>query len=108
MLGINRSSHQRCSVKKGALRNFAKLTGRHLRQNLFFNKVADLRLQPHLKRDSGTGVSCEFCEISKNTFFTKHPRATTFGLRFSLLQITFSFYLNSIGFKEHNSKLIGD
>ena len=33
------SSHQRCSVKKGALRNFAKFTGKHLCQSLFFNKV---------------------------------------------------------------------
>ena len=23
-------------------------------------------------KDSGTGVSCEFCEISKNAFFTEH------------------------------------
>ena len=37
---IFRSSHQRCSVKKGVLRNFAKFTGKHLRQSLFFNKVA--------------------------------------------------------------------
>ena len=35
-----RSSHRRCSVKKGVLRNFAKFTGKHLCQRLFFNKVA--------------------------------------------------------------------
>ena len=29
--------------KKGILRNFAKLTGKHLCQSLFFNKVAGLR-----------------------------------------------------------------
>ena len=34
------SSHQRCSVKKAVLRNFAKFTGKHLCQSLFFNKVA--------------------------------------------------------------------
>ena len=33
-----RSSHQRFSVKKGVLRNFGKLTGKHLCQGLFFNK----------------------------------------------------------------------
>ena len=38
----NRSSHQRCSVRKGALRNFAKFTRKHLCQSLFFNKVAGL------------------------------------------------------------------
>ena len=35
-----RSSHQRCSVRKGILRNFAKFTGKHLCHSLFFNKVA--------------------------------------------------------------------
>ena len=34
-----RSSHQRSSVKKGAFKNFAKFTGKHLCQSLF-NKVA--------------------------------------------------------------------
>ena len=35
-----RSSHQRCSIKKGVFRNFTKFTGKHLCQILFFNKVA--------------------------------------------------------------------
>ena len=34
----NRSSHRRCSVKKGNLRNFCKIH----RKILFFNKVAGL------------------------------------------------------------------
>ena len=33
---------QRCSVKKGVLRNFAKFIGKHLCQSLFFNKVETL------------------------------------------------------------------
>ena len=33
---------QRCSCKKGVLRNFAKFTGKQLCQSLFFNKVAAL------------------------------------------------------------------
>ena len=32
-----RSSHWRCSVRKSVLRNFAKFTGKHLWQSLFFN-----------------------------------------------------------------------
>ena len=36
---IIRSNHRRCYVRKGALRNFAKFTGKHLCQSLFFNKV---------------------------------------------------------------------
>ena len=41
----NRSSHRRCFVRKGALRNFAKFTRKHLCQSLFFNKVTGLTLQ---------------------------------------------------------------
>ena len=37
-----RSSHQRCSLRKGVLRNFPKFTGKHLYQSIFFNKVARL------------------------------------------------------------------
>ena len=47
---ILRSSHRRCSVKKGVLRNFAKFTGKHLCQRLFFNKVAGLRPATLLKK----------------------------------------------------------
>ena len=39
----NRSSHRRCSVRKGVLRNFALFTGKYQCQRLFFNKVAGLR-----------------------------------------------------------------
>ena len=39
-----RSSHQRCSVKKCVLKNFAKFTGKQLYQSLFFNEVAGLKL----------------------------------------------------------------
>ena len=42
-VGKYRSSHQMCSLKKGVLRNFAKFTGKHLCQSIFFNKVAGLR-----------------------------------------------------------------
>ena len=35
-----RSSHWKCSVRKGVLINFVKFTGKHLCQSLFFNKVA--------------------------------------------------------------------
>ena len=39
----HRNSHQRCSVRKSVIRSFAKFTGKHLCQSLFFNKVAGLR-----------------------------------------------------------------
>ena len=57
---IFRSSHLRCSVKKGVLRNFAEFTGKYLCQRLFFNKVAGLRHATLLKRSHWH----TFCEIS--------------------------------------------
>ena len=36
---LYRSSHRRCSVTEGVLRNFAKFTGKHLCQSLFFNFI---------------------------------------------------------------------
>ena len=45
-------------LKKGFLKYFAKFTGKHLCQSLFFNKVVGLR-------------SCEFCEFFKDTFLTE-------------------------------------
>ena len=42
------------SVRKGVLRNFAKFTGKHLCQSLFFNKVAGLSPQnTFLQNNSG-------------------------------------------------------
>ena len=39
----HRSSRPEVFCKKGVLRSFAKFTGKHLCQSLFFNKVAGLR-----------------------------------------------------------------
>ena len=45
-----RSSNRSCSVKRDVLRNFAKFTGKHLCQSLFFNKVAGLMPKSLLKK----------------------------------------------------------
>ena len=67
-----RSSYQRCSFKKGVLKNFTKLTGKHLCQCLFFNKVAGAC--NFIKKETLAQVfSCQFCEIFKNTFFKRTP-----------------------------------
>ena len=72
----SRSSRQRCSVKKGVLRNFLKFTGKHLCQSLFFNKVAGSACNFIKKETLAQLFSCEFYEISKNPFFTEHVWAT--------------------------------
>ena len=41
-IGNGRSSRPDVFCQKGVLRNFAKFTGKHLCQSLFFNKVAGL------------------------------------------------------------------
>ena len=68
-----RSSHQRCSIKIGVLKNFTKFTG-SLCQSLFFNKVAGLMPAALLKKETLVEVfSSEICEIFKNTFFYRTP-----------------------------------
>ena len=37
-----KTSHRRCSIRKGVLRYFTKFTGKHLCQSIFINKVAGL------------------------------------------------------------------
>ena len=63
---------QRYSVRKGVLRNFAKFTGKHLCQSLFFNEVASAACNFIKKETLAQVFSCEFCEISKNNVFTEH------------------------------------
>ena len=63
-----RSSHQRCSVRKDVLRNFAKSTGKHLRQVLFSHKVAGPEPTTLLKKRLW-----HRCFPMK---FTKFPRTT--------------------------------
>ena len=62
-----RSSHQRCSIKKVVLKNFAKFSGKHLYRSLFLNQVA------------GTGVFLWILQNSKNTFFTERLWTTASG-----------------------------
>ena len=47
---ISGSRHRGCFVRKDVLRSFPKITGKHLCQSLFFNKVAGLRPATLLKK----------------------------------------------------------
>ena len=59
----SRSSRPEVFCKKGALRRFAKFTGKHPCQNLFFNKVAG----NFIKNETLAQLfSCELCKIFKN------------------------------------------
>ena len=59
-------------MKKGVLINFTKFTGKHLCQSLFFNKVAGAACNFIKKETLAQVFSCEFCQISRITFFTEH------------------------------------
>ena len=85
-----RSSRQ-VFYKKGVLRNFSKFTGKHLCQRLFLIKLQ--AAWNFIKKESLTQVfSCEFWEISTNTFFrTPLVAASDTSLAHSLMQ-NVSFY----------------
>ena len=61
--------------RKGVLRNFAKFTGKHLCQNLFFNKVASLRSATLLKRRLWRRCfPVSFAKFLRTPFFKEHLR----------------------------------
>ena len=76
---IYRSSRPEVFCKKGVLGNFAKFTGKHLCQSLFFNKVAGGACNFIKKETLAQVFSCEFCEISKNTFSQRTPLVAASG-----------------------------
>ena len=75
-----RGSHRMYSVRKGVLRNFAKLTGKDLCQRLFFIKLEAQGLQLYLKRGPDTGVFLLISQISLGSFFYKIPSDDCFRL----------------------------
>ena len=60
-------------LKKGGLKNIARLTREHLCQSRFLKKLnlrhpkAFLEIQPNV-------FSCEFCGVFRNTFFVRQLR----------------------------------
>ena len=63
---IFRSSHCWCSVRKSILSNFEKFTEKHQASACNFIK----------KENLAQVFSCDFREISKDTFFTEHLEET--------------------------------
>ena len=73
MHNIKKSGGPEVFCKKGVLKNFANFTGKHLCHGLFFIRAAGLRPATWLKKTLAHVLSCEFCEIFKNTFFYRTP-----------------------------------
>ena len=87
---------------KGVPKNFAKFTGKHLCQSLFFNEVA---VQFFLiKKETLVQVfSCKFCEILRTPFFNEHPGgcfwriiSTTNSTNLQTTKIFFSNTINAL------------
>ena len=84
--------------KKDILRNFAKLTGKHLCQSLFFDIVAGMRPEAcnFIKKGTLAQVfSCEFCEFSKKTFLQRTPLVAAFEYQQVCLKNTYIVLISS-------------
>ena len=58
----------------GVLRNYTKLTGKHLCQSLFFDKIAGLRPATLLKKRLWhRRFSVNFAKFLRTPFVTEHP-----------------------------------
>ena len=78
-------------MKKGALINFTKFTGKHLYQSLFLTKSQACEGCNFIKKETLAQVlSCEFCEMSTNTLFQN-----TFGQLLLILFVA-CFFIFSI------------
>ena len=73
-LPMFRSSHRRYSVKKVVLKNVADFTGQHLCWSLFLIKLQALKAYHFMRETPRQVLSCEYCEIFKNTYFEKRLR----------------------------------
>ena len=115
-----RSNHQMCSIKKGFLKNFAKITGKHLCQSLFFNKVAGLSPATLLKkRFWHRWFPVKFAKFLITPFFTEHlwwllleevnslkNQKTLLHLRFPTLRMYISDLKNLIGYDIHFNSIV--
>ena len=77
--------------KESVLRNFTKFTGKHLRQSLFFNKVAGLRSATLLKKRV---FSCEFLRNFWEYLFLRNTYGGCFWKLLVHSQIKYCFARN--------------
>ena len=88
---FNRSSHHKCSVRKGVLSNVAKSTGKHLCQSLFFNKKLWRQACNFIKKETGTGVFPWILRNFRENIFHRIPMDDWFW-RLNCSFTTISFF----------------
>ena len=84
LLNLFRSSHQRCSVKKGVFKTFANFTGKHLCWSFFLITLLVFRPATFLKRyrSSHQKYSIKRAVFKNFAIFTgKHLRSSRFLLK---------------------------
>ena len=101
---VYRCSRSDVFCKKGILRNFGKLTGKHLRQRLFLIKWQVYDPQFIKKETLAQVFSSEFSEISKKTFFHRTPLVAASVISHDQAILTYQPLQNIIfTFYEHDS-----
>ena len=86
-LYADRSSCPEAFYEKVVLRNFAKFTGKHVYQSLFFNNVAGLRSATLLKKRLWhRRFTVNFSKLLIIPFLTEHLRWLLLYIAFSLTQ----------------------
>ena len=99
MICISRSSRLEVFCTKGALRNCAKFTEKHLCQSLFFNKVAGLRACNFIKKK--TLAQCfpvNFAEFLRTPFITEHLRWLFLEIQIKSLEVLFNPLQHGVAF----------
>ena len=81
-----RSSRPEVFCKKGVLRNFAKFTGKHLFQSLFFNKVAGRPVTLLKKRLWHRCFPVNFTKFLRTPFFIDHLWWLLLNVQIKILQ----------------------
>ena len=99
-----RTSHRRCSVKKIVLRNFAKITGKHLCQSFLFRKFASSRPANLLKK----GLSCRclpvsFAKFLRTPFLQNTSGQLLLNIRTKITPQTSIIVCSSDGFSLQNT-----
>ena len=99
----NKKNPHEGALYKVVLKDFTELSGNHLCQILFFDKVAGLRHKLYLKRDFDTGIflwKCSSLRTLKELAFWHPPQFffIYFSLYFRFLYILYisSFYFRYI------------
>ena len=70
------AANRRCSAKVGFLKNFAKSTGRHLRQSLFLRNLHPRPCNVIKNYTPAQGFFVNFAKFLRNVFYGKLPVTT--------------------------------